>query len=268
MPDLLNDFENAISKELNAVESAGSDLFKGHANAAASKISAAFAGPLRGTFVDDNGKIHGPLADVFGSNPLSFAINAVKTKHTPLVDLVNRVAVHRLKKDTAQIKDPQGKTHVVNLRPTTKTSVAEVALALCVEAMARPASVADEVERMALGLPAGRGVDGYIDPAAPRMLFGVDDAIIVGAIVSVLVAIAPMIIGALLSLVGAAVPAIAGALQPKKPPPDPGLFGLPIPIVAAAGVGLVLLLVLGKKKKKGGGGGGGGGPEVGGGGGA
>lgn len=229
MTDLLGQFETAVSGELKAVTDAASSLLStderaaaqvgrgdfsgalgslagGHSEAAR-EIANAFAGPLVGSSIAADGTIRGPLAKVFGSNPISFAINGVKNQHSRSVDLVTRLSQHRVGKKSLKVKDERGKTHDVSLQVTNKSSPQTVALALVAAAAAHPAQTADEAQRIMLGTGPGRGLDGFV---GVRHLFGIDDAVIFGAIVSILVAIAPVIIGTLVSVAGPAIDAVTG----------------------------------------------------------
>lgn len=273
MPDILSQFQGAVSADLKAIGDAGNSLLSveqkatasalrgdlggalgslsgGHAEAARA-VAEAFAGPLVGSSIDSNGRIRGPLAQAFGSDPVTFALNSVKSQYARCVDLVNRVALNRLQKRSLVVTDVQGKKHTISLVVTKKTSVAEVALALAAEAITSPAAVADEAQRIMTGAGPGRGLDGFV---GVRHLFGIDDAIVFGGIISVLIAIGPALIGALVALVSHAVPAVSDALAPKPPPPPPTIFGVDQNI-ALIGGGLalvVVLFVLMKKKPQGG----------------
>jgi hypothetical protein len=240
--DALSDLETAVSKELSAV-AGGATSASADAQHAASQLSSAFAAQLRGSFFDGH-KLQGPLADTFGHDPLQFAQNAIHANFARFVDLTNRVAVNRIEKNSLSIKDSTGHVHVVNLRPTKSSSTTEVVAAFVAECVARPASVADELQRMALGLGPGKGLDGYVQA---RHVFGVDDIAIVAAIGGLIITIGPFILNTVLSLLKGANP--FAQKKQQQPADDGGLFGLPVLLLGGAGV---VALVFFLRKKKGG----------------
>lgn len=244
MSDLISSFEHAVTTSLqntvSTVEAAASPA----ANEVAQAVGHSFTSVTRGSFLGTDGKLHGPLADAFGSDPVTFAINGVKSQFAKCVDIANR-CVARLGLTTVDAKDSRGVKHTIVLRVTSKSSVVEVIAALCAFSIRFPAVIGDELNRLVLGFPVGKGANGFIKPKARGT--GAEIPVIL-AVIGLLVVIAPIILPPILSLLKDGGKSISDALKPPPPPDNSGgLFGVSFPVLAAVGAGIVLLFVLKKK---------------------
>lgn len=186
--------------------------------------------------VNSQGQVVGPLGDMFGHDPATFAMNATKHFNSLFRSAVNRVA-DRAGRATYDVDVPHGKVSTVQVpaRVTSRTTVPELTLTVTLAAIHHPAILLEEAGRVQQGLPVKRGLDGdfvwYPPTMSSRGLFGVDDAVLGGAVLAIIVAIAPLIVGAIVSFVGTVAPGIVQGVTdalapPKPPPPPPGLFGI------------------------------------------
>jgi hypothetical protein len=206
--DLLSGISTAISKDLKAVESGVDSLAKSvgrgtvsaahNAEDAGQQIADALAGPLRGTSVGADGKIRGPLAQKFGSDPVQFALNGVAHALSRFVELSNR-ASSRVGRSTTKVKDNTGRVHEVKHAVTKSSKPVEVAASVVTLSAQHPAVVADEIQRIMLGVPAGKGLDGFV---GVRHLFGIDDAVLFGAIATIIVGLGTALLPIIVSLIG------------------------------------------------------------------
>jgi hypothetical protein len=211
--------------------------------------------------VNRNGKITGPLAEHFGSDPVTFTLNMVKHFDSFMRGVCNRVADRT---GNAEFSVPastgKGGSVKVAAKVSNKQPSAHVALVCALNATQNPGVLLEEAGRQQQGLPAKRGLDGpfiWYPPGqvTARGFFGIDEAAAAAACLAILVAVAPAIIGALISVVGSIVPGLAEAvgLGPKKPPPPPpGLFGIEgldplVAIAIAAAIAAAAFLLLRKK---------------------
>ncbi len=219
---------------------------------------------LTGSGVNGNGRVVGPLADVFGSDPMEFALNATKHFNGFFRSTSNRVA-ERAGKANFSVDAPGGRGGKVKVpaKLTKKDKPARVALVTTLNALEHPAILLEEAGREQQGLPVKRGLDGpytwYPTHLPARGFFGIDEAVAGAAALSILVALAPAIIGALISVVGAisgeagkVVSDVLGGDEEELPVEEPGLFGIAgldpmIAVIIGAAVLVGGYLVLSKR---------------------
>jgi hypothetical protein len=205
--------------------------------------------------VNSQGRVTGPLAEQFGSDPMEFMLNATRHFSSFLRGTCDRVAERSGQAAFAVPAPRGGGTMQVPTRVRRDDPTAKLALVVALNATERPAVLLEEVGRQQQGLPVKRGLDGgsggyvWFPPTMPaRGLFGIDDAVLIGSVIAIIVAIAPALIAALISVVGSvskqAGDALGGLFGPKAPPPPPpGLFGIDglDPVMAAIIGGAVLV---------------------------
>ena len=211
-----------------------------------------------------NGLVQGPLAQRFGSNPVEFINNSVKAFFADFVAIVNDVASRAGRSTYVAVNPQTGKNVNVPARVQTNTSFNVVVLTVALAARDHGALLVDATGRHVAGVGGtGKGLDdvhwwpgmgsatrrllahhqrtahGFIEGAPiPTPL----DFAALTAVVTVIVAIAPLVIGALTAAVGFVKNIVAPPPPPK--PASTGIFGIPpivLIIVAAAGLGLVFL---------------------------
>lgn len=187
----------------------------------------------------------------------AFAMAIFRKASGPLRAVHNR-AVSRSGVRAVTINDgPRRKR--IRLRSPAGDTPAKLAARFAVLVARRPDLVLDEARRWVLRMPQGpRGLDGEtLDPriadaaARPRHLFGIDDAILIGIAVPILVAVIPQILPMLLQwggdaaqTIGAAVVgAAAGPVDEPGTDADDEIFGFPRDHVMAAAILAVVVVV-------------------------
>lgn len=197
-----------VEGAFDSVVHAGNDA--AHAVDQATKNTLQFAG----SGINSAGKVVGPVADMFGSDPLAFVMNVAKQTSKASGELLRRVA-KRTGKLSYTFPTLQGDRKVA-ASPPTNASVAQIALTLALCALDAPATMQEEAGRMANGLPVKpRGLSGYtVFPlslqGSPRGIFGIDDAIVLGIITPILAAIAAAILPGLIAAASGVITALTG----------------------------------------------------------
>lgn len=214
-----------------------------------------------------NGKLNGPLAAKYGSDPVVFFHNVVKKDVGFWTNVTNDVAA-RSGRSTYRVTDP-GTGKAGDVPAITKTSAPfnVIAMTVCLAAVNNPALFVDAAGRRASGVGGGRGVDDvYWWPgsmavaqgagAGPgRGVFGADDLAAIAGIATAIAAIAGVILPVLVSAVGFVVKVVGPALVPKQdaPPPSPPdqVAGIPIPLILVGVAALIAVVLLWKPKAAG-----------------
>lgn len=214
--------------------------------------------------VGADGKVTGPAAQVFGSDPQTFILNATRRFRGDVSTLINRVAARAGSANFST--SSRGKQVSISSRAKSGDSNAKLALLLALHARHHPAQLADEAGRMAAGVGPGRGLDGCVDWPSymvasgqqARGLFGVDDAVLFAAVVSIVVAIigvaGPFVIQGLVAVVGSVAPEAGKAVEgffgkKEQEPVDETIFGLdPVIVMVAAAAVAAYFLFFAKKR--------------------
>lgn len=217
LQDLEKSAQGAIRTGVDAVQNLGKDAAA--AVDAATKNTAALAG----SGVSAAGKITGPIADMFGSDPHSFLLNVASKLKKRSRELCLRVA-DRTGKLSYVFSTAQGQRKVT-AKPPSNADANQIALTLALAALDAPATMIEESGRMANGLPVKeRGLAGFtVFPHAlsgggqERGLFGIDDAILLTIIVPIIAQIAAVVLPTLIS---AASNVIKQVTTPAGPSPE------------------------------------------------
>ena len=158
-------------------------------------------------------------------DPGAFAMAIFRKLSGPLRTIHNRAAA-RSKIRAIQVNDGPRRKRIVLQSPRNDTP-AQLAARFAALVTRRPDLVADETRRWALGLP--RGLDGaeplderVAAAAIPRRLFGIDDVIIIGVVVPLLIAIIPTVLPMIMSWGADAVASIGGAAPGAPVTEEPG----------------------------------------------
>jgi len=211
---ILEDLQKFGDDVVDGITKFGSDAQSALDQATRNTIS------LAGSGVNAGGKIFGPVADMFGSDPTAFVLNVAKKTRTTARQLLIRVA-ERTGKLSYEFPTPQGQRKVT-AKPPSNASANQIALTLALCALDSPATMQEEAGRMATGLPVKpRGLSGYtVYPlglqGSPRGLFGIDDALILGIIVPIIAAIAAAVLPGLISAASGVIQSITGGGQDKE----------------------------------------------------
>lgn len=269
MADLLSQFGQAASSFATTVTHDASQFVQG----AQQNVAQLTGSAVRA------GKVVGPLAEAFGSDPVQFTLGAVKHFDSFMRDVATRVA-HRTGTTTYSTVDVVGRPLKIHAVPAKSDNSAMVALIIGQASIHHPAIVLEEASRSQQGIPAKRGLGGgdsgytwhpvmlrgsaaVVSSEQPRGFFGIDEAAAGAAALAIIVAIAPGIIMALISVASAAAPtiisAITGAPTPEQKKADDaqkaadankilGVDPMILGIVAAAAVGLIILVSVMRKK--------------------
>lgn len=208
----------------------------------------------------ENGKVRGPLAEVFGSDPVQFVNNAIRSQLSHFVKISNETA-RRSGRTTHKVTDPSSKKIVdVPARLGANPPFSVIVMTTVLNAKSAPGVFIDAAGREAAGVGGGKGIDdlyfgpGILANGARGLVEGIPlptptDLAAIAAIATAIVGLAALVLPPLISAVGFVVKQISGggdAAKPKAPPPDPGFLGtginpIIILVVAAAGLALVLL---------------------------
>ncbi len=253
MGNLLGGIEQSVSSFATTVTKDAGAFVAGAQNSVAL---------LAGSSINSHGKVVGPLADHFGSDPIQFCVNACKHFDVIMRDICGRVAT-RTGQASYTVQTAKGNA-TVNARPAKSDPSAHVALLITLGALHHPAVLLEEGGRAQQGLPVKRGLDGgehgfvwypTVGMGGTRGFFGIDEAAAAAAALAIIVAVAPAIITGLIAVVGAIAPTVVkgvgdtvGGIFNPKPPPDPNagkILGLDPPIAMAAGAVVLILLIVG-----------------------
>lgn len=189
-------------------------------------------------------------------DPGAFFLAAFRKMSAPLRAVANR-ASHRARLKSVTVQDgPRRKRIRVKIRASDSPAVAAAKFAIV--ATRKPGIFADEALRFALGQPEGpRGLDEQLDPRIagammPRGIFGIDDAILIGVVVPLLVSVLPTILPMIFQWGGDAFATVGGAVAGAPPvvdetgdDTDDEWFGFPREhVIAGAAVVVVAFFAL------------------------
>lgn len=184
------------------------------------------------------------------------AMAAFRKLFGPLRRIHNRAAWRAGLRSVTVDDGPKRKR--IRIHSPASDTPAKLAARFAVLASRRPDLLADEARRVVLGLKRGpRGLDEMLDPriadaAAPRGLFGIDDAILIGVVVPLLTSLLPTLLPMIfqwgsdaLGIVGPASGAPPADEAGDVPDDDGLLFGFPREnVIAAAVVAVVAVFAL------------------------
>lgn len=214
-----------------------------------------------------NGKLSGPLAAKFGTDPVVFFNNAIKSNVAFWVAVTNDVAA-RAGRTSYKVADPKsGKNVDVPAKIKTSTPFPVLALVVCLASVNHPDLFLDAAGRRASGVGGGKGIDDvYWWPASMAVaqgagtgpgpghgVVGFDDVIIglVGLATAIL-GIGAVVLPVLISGVGFVVKQVTNATKPPDQPAPQGesVGGIPIPLILVGVALLIGVVLLWKPKAK------------------
>lgn len=235
--------QNAFTGLITDAQTAGANLLHQAQNEAASLAHV------------ENGRVLGPLAEEFGSDPVQFCNNAVRAGFTQFVGIVNDCA-RRSGRSTYAVTDPKTKKQTnVPATLTTGSPFNVVVLTCALAAQSNPSLFVDAAGRVSSGVGGGHGIDDvhfwphtvWGGKIGPRGIVGIDDALgilsIIAAVATILTLVAKFAIPALAAAVGFVTKIVAP--PPAPPPPSSGtVFGIPpVALLVAAAIALALVLL-------------------------
>lgn len=143
----------------------------------------------------------------FGTNPVQVFMNVVKKYNKTFAKALDRTNQRTgITKWVAE--DPTSrKKFTMNLKPVKGDSNLELCVKILGMLKLRPRQMADELARVTSGRAMGKGLDDEAGAAllsvlnSPRNLFGVDDAIIIGGVITLAAALLPVLLSTLLPMV-------------------------------------------------------------------